>query len=179
MLLGRHRRFCAWQRLRPRSAASPRSWRCSIASAADVPGRSPAAWAPVGNRGVSMGSASYVRLFTDEHGESHFEEIDVALMPVDFAPPAAPLNVGTLFSAARCSFLHVPVDWHGQILHPSPQRQLLCNLRGEFEVTSSDGAVRRFPAGSVLLLEDTTGKGHSTRVTSDDDVLLIAVTLAD
>jgi hypothetical protein len=46
-------------------------------------------------------------------------------------------------------------------------------------VTASDGAVRRFPAGSVLLLEDTTGKGHSSRIVSDEDVLIVAVALAD
>jgi hypothetical protein len=124
-----------------------------------------------------MQRMSYVRLFADEQGESHFEEIDVELAPAEFAPPAPPLNIGTLFPAARCGFIHVPVDWAGQIPHPSPRRQLLCNLRGEYEVTVSDGAVRRFPAGSLLLLEDTTGKGHSTRTTSDDDVLIVAVTL--
>jgi hypothetical protein len=56
---------------------------------------------------------------------------------------------------------------------------LFCNLQGEYEVTASDGTTRRFPAGSLLLLEDTTGKGHRTRITSDDDVLLVAVALTD
>ena len=46
-------------------------------------------------------------------------------------------------------------------------------------MTVSDGAVRIFPVGSVLLLEDTHGKGHSTRITSDVDILVFAVTLAD
>ncbi|MEA2596197.1 MAG: hypothetical protein QOF01_2666 [Thermomicrobiales bacterium] len=126
-----------------------------------------------------MQRVSYVRLFADEQGESHFDEVEVALAPVDFAPPAPPLHVGALFPAARCGFVAVPVDWDGQIPHPSPRRQLFCNLRGEYEVTASDGTVRRFPAGSVLLLEDTTGKGHATRITSDNDVLLVAVALAD
>jgi hypothetical protein len=49
--------------------------------------------------------------------------------------------------------------------------------RGEYEVTSSDGAVRRFPPGSVLLLEDTTGQGHSTRITSSEDCIVFAVGL--
>ena len=43
----------------------------------------------------------------------------------------------------------------------------------------SDGNVRRFAAGSMLLLEDTWGKGHSTRVTGKDDVLVFSVALAD
>jgi len=32
--------------------------------------------------------------------------------------------------------------------------------------TDEDGETRTFTAGAVLLLEDTTGKGHQTRVTS-------------
>jgi hypothetical protein len=30
-----------------------------------------------------------------------------------------------------------------------------------------------------LLLEDTTGKGHASRIVSDEDVLIVAVALAD
>jgi hypothetical protein len=66
-----------------------------------------------------------------------------------------------------------------ELPHPAPRRQLFCNLRGEYEVTASDGTVRRFPAGSLLLLEDTSGEGHTTRFVSDDDVLVVSVTLAD
>jgi hypothetical protein len=36
-------------------------------------------------------------------------------------------------------------------------------LTGEVEFETSDGNVRRLPAGSVVLAEDTTGKGHISR----------------
>jgi hypothetical protein len=36
-------------------------------------------------------------------------------------------------------------------------------LTGEVEFETSDGDIRRLPAGSVVLVEDTTGKGHITR----------------
>jgi len=126
-----------------------------------------------------MRRTTYVRLYADEQGESHFDEVEVGLEPFDFAPPAAPLHVAPLFPAARCGFVCGPPDWDGQIPHPAPRRQLFCNLRGEYEITASDGTTRRFPAGSVLLLEDTTGKGHTTRITSAEDALLVAVALAD
>jgi uncharacterized cupin superfamily protein len=42
-------------------------------------------------------------------------------------------------------------------------------LEGEFEVSASDGETRRFGAGSVLLVEDTTGKGHMTRALGEAD----------
>lgn len=125
-----------------------------------------------------MRQAGYVRLFADEHGESHFAEVDVPLDVADFAPPAMSLHAAALFPATSCGFVSGPPDWDGTMPHPSPRRQLMCNLRGEYEVTASDGTVRRFPAGSVLLLEDTTGKGHATRGGSDDDLLVVWITLA-
>ena len=77
----------------------------------------------------------------------------------------------------ECDFVSAPKDWAGQVPHPAPRRQLFCNLRGEYEVTASDGSIRRFPAGSLLLLEETSGKGHATRITSHDDVLIVVVAL--
>jgi hypothetical protein len=133
---------------------------------------------PAAAEGVPKRQASSVRLFADEQGESHFEEIEVELVPVDFAPPAPPLHLAALFPATRCGFVYAPAEWAGQVPRPAPRRQLFCNLRGAYEVTASDGTVRRFPAGSVLLLEGTTGKGHATRITSDD-VLIVAVALAE
>jgi hypothetical protein len=126
-----------------------------------------------------MRRASYVRLFADERGESHFAEIAVELGPVDYSPPAPPLHVAGLFPATGCGFVGAPGDWDGQIPHPSPRRQVFCTLRGEYEVTASDGEVRRFPVGSLLLLEDTTGKGHASRIVGAADVLVLAVALAD
>jgi hypothetical protein len=126
-----------------------------------------------------MRQAGYVRLFADEHGESHFSDVEVDLAPTEFAPPAAPLHVVALFPATSCGLVCGPPDWDGSTPHPAPRRQLFCTLRGAYEVTASDGAVRSFPAGSLLLLEDTTGAGHTTRVIGAGDVLIAAVTLAN
>ena len=126
-----------------------------------------------------MLSAHYVRLFANETGESQFDEIDVELAEVDFAPPAAPLHVANLFPASGCGLMGAHPDWDGQTPHPSFRRQLFCNLHGEYEVRASNGTVRRFPSGSLLLLEDTSGKGHTTRVIGDEDVLIAWVALSD
>ncbi len=37
-----------------------------------------------------MQNAKYIRLYTDESGESHFEDLEVELSPVDFAPRPLP-----------------------------------------------------------------------------------------
>ena len=126
-----------------------------------------------------MQVAKYVRMYAHEDGESHFEVIDTELQPMDFAPPAAPLNVAPIGAANQCLWVGGSPGWRGDIPHPAPNRQIFCTMAGSYEVTVSDVAVRSFPTGSVLLLEDTHGKGHSTRITSDVDALVFAVTLAE
>jgi hypothetical protein len=45
--------------------------------------------------GSEVQIAKYVRLYADEVGESHFEDLEMALLPVEFAPPP---DLGTLRS---------------------------------------------------------------------------------
>jgi hypothetical protein len=68
---------------------------------------------------------------------------------------------------------------HHSSPRPAPRRQVFVTARGEYEVTAGDGTIRRFPEGSVLLLEDTTGAGHSTRITSGEECIVFAVGLAN
>jgi hypothetical protein len=117
----------------------------------------------------------YVRLYADEQGESHFAELDVELEPTDFAPPAAPLNLASLGSATGAVVVGADESWAGDALHPAPRRQLLSGLGGEVEVTASDGESRRIGASDLLLLEDTTGKGHSSRVLKPGSFLFISL----
>ena len=90
-----------------------------------------------------MQSAHHVRLYADEHGESHFADVDLQLASVYPAPPAPPLNIVELFPATHCSFVGASPGWAGDIPHPAPNRELLCNLQGDYEVTASDGEKQR------------------------------------
>jgi hypothetical protein len=63
--------------------------------------------------------------------------------------------------------------WHGEVAHPAPFRMFQSYLSGTVEVTASDGQSRRFGPGSLLLLEDIRGQGHSTRVLDEDVVMLV------
>jgi quercetin dioxygenase-like cupin family protein len=65
-------------------------------------------------------------------------------------------------------------DWH-----PSSGRNIFFVLTGEWEIEASDGEVRRFAAGEVLQVEDTSGRGHSSRVISATESLAAVVQLAD
>jgi quercetin dioxygenase-like cupin family protein len=51
------------------------------------------------------------------------------------------------------------MDWH-----PAPGRRVIVVLAGTIEVETTDGEVRRFGTGEVVIADDTKGKGHRTRV---------------
>lgn len=121
--------------------------------------------------------ARYVRIFTDERGTSRFEDKQIDLAPGFAVPPAEPLHFAEFLDANDCFWIGAPTDWKGADAHPAPRRQIFITVRGEYEVTAGDGAVRKFPAGSVLVLEDTTGTGHSTKITSAEDCVIFAVSL--
>ena len=120
--------------------------------------------------------AIYTRLYADEQGESHFEEVEIDLAWIDYAPPAPMLQLSSTTPAAQFGFMNAPAGWASE-WHPTSARNIFFVLTGEWEVTASDGESRRFPAGSALLVEDTTGKGHSSRVTSQTDSLAAMVQL--
>src|SRR5947199_3547132 len=120
--------------------------------------------------------AMYLRLFSDSTGESHFEDIEIDLAATDYAPPAPPLNLSASMPATQFRFMQTPCGWTSD-WHTSSARTMFFVLSGEWEVTASDGESRRFSAGSALLVEDISGKGHSSRVTSKEDSLSVMVEL--
>jgi hypothetical protein len=117
---------------------------------------------------ISDGSATdervrCVRIFADAHGETHMEDADITLQPRKLFKDNPPFGISDNLATSWCHIAHVPagmcaVDWHNP-----PQRLLVFWATGEVEFETSDGDIRRLAAGSVVLAEDTTGKGHLTR----------------
>jgi hypothetical protein len=120
----------------------------------------------------------YTRIYTGEDGESHIEDVETEMTPVDFAPPAPAMDRSALIPSTAMHFLGVPAGWYGEP-HPAPRRQFMLILQGEAETSVSNGDRRRCVPGSVFLLEDTTGKGHDLRVLGNDYLLMAVVRVAD
>jgi len=99
----------------------------------------------------------YTRIYADDMGESHFEEVDILLTDKGMvgALSAAFMVKNLIFRENKATY-----DWD---FHTAPARQFIILLDGEIEITTSLGEVRRFGAGNVLLVEDVTGKGHKTK----------------
>lgn len=108
-------------------------------------------------------------IHADAAGDSHFDEREIELVPQPFAPPAPPLEVSAPVVADRGVFFRMPPGWFGD-WHPAPCLQYYVQTTGEIEVGVSDGEIRRFLPGAVVLLEDTHGRGHTTRVIGDSAV---------
>ena len=109
-----------------------------------------------------IGPASCFRLFADEHGETRFEEVEIPMQEVQYAPPAPALHLSEAIAAVGVRWLRFPADWN-DAAHPSPRRQLFIVLAGEVEGWTSKGETRRFRPGDCLLMEDTIGKGHGAK----------------
>ncbi len=91
------------------------------------------------------------RMYTDPDGKARWEPIDLA---------AVPTWTNGLDSAQIRFGIREPgvmQDWH-----PAPQRQFVIILSGQLEIGFEDGSKKIFGPGDARLVEDTTGKGHTT-----------------
>jgi quercetin dioxygenase-like cupin family protein len=105
---------------------------------------------------------TYHRIFADAQGGSHFDDVTVEQRLVRGAPPAAPFYVSGDGPASKHRFYTFPPGWIGD-WHPAPTRQFLACMSGAVEAETTDGTVRRLGPGDLVLLEDTSGRGHVTR----------------
>ncbi len=96
-------------------------------------------------------------LYTDANGESHFRDIEV-----EWAEERRGSKLSKRLPATgiifRETMAEYDLDWH-----PAPRRQYIVNLDAGVKLTASDGESRIIAAGEVILVEDTTGKGHQSQ----------------
>jgi hypothetical protein len=123
---------------------------------------------------LNLTRVTYHRVYTDPQGESHFDVVTVKQSLVQAAPPAAPFYVSEDGPASKYRFYTFEPGWVGE-LHPAPTRQFLALMSGEVEMETTDGTVRRFRPGGLVLLEDISGKGHVTRNVGDGSATFLVV----
>jgi hypothetical protein len=110
-------------------------------------------------------------VYAGDDGESHFDEVDIPLRDAG--------SIGRLSERRavkdiifRENDADYDFDWHH-----APQRQYIVLLDGEIEIETSDREKRRFGGGDILLVEDTTGRGHRTRTINNKPRRSVFVTL--
>lgn len=109
------------------------------------------------------------RIYTGTDGQSHAEEIELKVTSG---------NATEMFKATGIQFRRTPPgtfsDWH-----VGPRRQFVITLSGRGEIEVAGGRKVMLEPGKIELIEDTTGKGHTTRAVGNEDRISIAIPLAD
>ena len=112
------------------------------------------------------------RLFTGPDNLTHAEEVELPFTAkgANDAYQLMPVTGGEIFRAApgRAG------DWH-----TGARRQYVITLSGHAELEVAGGKKISVDPGHIELIEDTTGKGHITRITGSEDRVSLFLTLAD
>ena len=100
-----------------------------------------------------------VRIFTGDDGESHFDitdETDLDYIERDGTRTGVEAVTGAQFAMRK--------EGAFSDFHNAPRRQYMIYLTARVEIGQGDGSAHVMEPGDVLLAEDTTGRGHSSRV---------------
>jgi hypothetical protein len=94
-----------------------------------------------------------VRIYTGSDGQTHFEDLQL---------PVGDIHNVAIQAGAKIVFRRFPADYFSD-WHTAPRRQYIFILAGQMEIGIGDGTTRRFGPGDVVLADDLTGQGHTTR----------------
>jgi hypothetical protein len=96
-------------------------------------------------------------VYADEQGESHFADLEVELRDAG--------QIGQLSEPipARAVIFRKNNPGYDYDWHVAPQPQFIVLLDGAIEIEVSDGTRRSFCGGEILLMQDTSGRGHRTQ----------------
>lgn len=110
----------------------------------------------------------YVRIYADESGESHLEDVTVQ---EQFNGPGAVQGRSVMLSeplaAAEITFCEIATEESGVGTlapepHVAPRRQWVIVLSGRVLLTTTGGDECEFVPGDIVFADDTTGGGHWT-----------------
>jgi hypothetical protein len=112
------------------------------------------------------------RLYTGPDGQTHAEDVEVKLTGNRGNEVSEMVKVtGAEIHRAPAGRVN---DWH-----TAPRRQYVITLSGRGEIEVAGGKKISLEPGHIELAEDTTGKGHITRVMGSEDRVTIQLPLAD
>jgi hypothetical protein len=122
---------------------------------------------------------NYLRIYTGPDGQTDVADVEVSTVQRELFPGIHPFDVAQPIPVSSVILLRYPeqATWEPG-WHNAPRRQFFI-LTKDVEVEVSDGQRRHVSAGTPVLVEDTTGKGHRTRALAEGDVLLLFLPLVE
>jgi hypothetical protein len=121
---------------------------------------------------------SFLRIVSDGSGGSRFEDWTPSMGTIPGSGGSGPILATDPTLASSWQIRSVHAGWRRGFA-PAHARTVAVYISGEGEIETTDGDVRRVSPGTVLLTEDTTGRGHAARVTGPDPVVVIHIGLAE
>ncbi len=124
---------------------------------------------------------TYDHLYVGEDGETHFKTVTVdykrfkyaSNIPPVWAAPEGRWNAQYLMLAGNSP------AWDARPLHPPRHRQIFIVLTGSTAFVASDGEVREYGPGQMVLMEDNNSKGHGSFVPSKGNSMVAIIPLED
>jgi mannose-6-phosphate isomerase-like protein (cupin superfamily) len=111
-------------------------------------------------------------IWVDEHGHSYLGEVDLPQSGNERRVGAAPQDV-KYWRAAK----YLP--GHFSDFTTVEDVQFYCVMSGRMELTVSNGEKRYLSRGDMILLRDTTGQGHCTRVLGHEECNVLIIAMPD
>ena len=108
------------------------------------------------------------RIYTGEDNQSHMENIEIH----EHSVPTALQQIDSI--TFRNQEPGQFSDWHTE-----SKRNYIITLSGEGEIGLGDGSIHKIGPGRVMLVEDLTGHGHTTRVSSNVPRVTVAIPLTN
>ena len=106
------------------------------------------------------------RLYTGPDGQTHFEKIEAKFTT------GGPNEIFNFMKISGAE-LHRLGPGTVREWHPAPRRRYAITLAGEEEIEVAGGTRLHFGPGDIQLAEDTTGKGHLSRIVGKDDCVAV------
>ena len=124
---------------------------------------------------------TYDHLYVGDDGETHFKTVTVdykrfkyaSNIPPVWAAPEGRWNAKYLMLAGNSP------GWDARPLHPPRHRQIFIVLTGTTAFVASDGEVREYGPGQMILMEDNNSKGHGSFVPSKGNSMVAIIPLED
>ena len=112
------------------------------------------------------------RLYTGPDNQTHAEEVEVKFTP------GGPGEVSKMLTVTGAE-LHRGAAGRVSDWHRGPRRQYVITLSGRGELEVADGKKIAVGPGHIELIEDTTGKGHITRVVGPEERVTLQLPVAE
>jgi hypothetical protein len=120
------------------------------------------------------GPLTVTRLYTGPDGQTHAEDMDLKLAP---RPGNELQDQSEVIKVSSARFVRAAADYYDDWHHPE-RPQYLITISGHGEIEMSDGTKVQLLPGRILLVEDTTGKGHRTRTIGSEPRISVDVPIA-